>query len=1254
MITSSSEPQPALILSPHPEDALGIQGYLHHAQGSYLMYWGDGTVEKLGSGQIRRHVYPEPGAYTVAAGYEGQAILSRALIFVRSDLTPQLVIQAREDNPNIWELFFNETKRQIISWYQVNWGDGSDTLEIAGPQGASTDHGYRDGGYDLAVRDLGTMRWWRQHIDVAAPAQDPDVSWTYVESDTTGMTVEFTLVTKKDGKTVRLYWDENGLADEFTEVGQKKQHKYATQGSYIVQAVYTDGTGDGSAWGVDVPNPKTRGTKPASHLVIRKDALNPLATWTRWVGSETDYTLHFGDGESVQRLEWQPPVRHVYPGEGRYLVKGVNDWGRSAEEWLELRADPAPPVRPDPAYVVRPKDSSLCVRVRLCLQPPTATDPFDHRFVAHDISWGDSHQEHVPAGTPHVDHDYLPGEWSWPFGKPFPVVTVTDTETGRSTQQTVSAVRPARIWVIWKSEGGAGPVLDAMAADLPTQGPGVSYQVWAGGKLLRTQSPKEQASYFEWSQEWPLRDWGSASLVTMGGQELHASPLWHKREQGLCAYDWDWQTDPRLIHCTPWIFGTSTGPHVGSFEVTWGDSITEHLKMPTEEERKRAGDLLENPGGNPTLPHWYGTYGTYTLTITPDRTTGPTSRVIGPCQIQQPVLDPDGTVHIDFSDLKDKWHPVRIDWDDGTPITRQHPATSGNRLSHRYTSPGPRTITVYAPMQDPQKFTIQIKDRKSLVGTFSAHFTPASSWEGGYTASYRITHEKTSGGQPDPWEMSFTLDEPAVLADVWGGGVLKSTDAHRAKDTTHTSKTAEPDLAVYRQGAFYVIKSVKPLAPGESVDVGFRVEPAGKPAILPKACSVNGHPCSGDETDPPPVDKEPPTQPENLRLRSAGPKSLSLAWGESTDDVGVTQYEIEVDGDIATRIPAPASSGTVTGLDPQTSYELRVRAADKAGNRSLWSNKITESTTAPTPPGHLWDVKVAPYVDMTVWPNPNLADFALKSGVHSFTCAFIVNNNWSQALSPCWGGYPDYAVSSGWGRENLNALKAHGGIPVLSFGGENGTEIASVATDVDELVAAYKAVIQTYDVKHLDFDIEGTAQKDQAALERRSAALARLQAGDPELKIAFTLPVLPEGLTADGLNVIRTAVDHGVKISLVNIMSMVFYRPEPMGDLVIQSAESTHSQLAEFFPEMTAKQRWERLGVCPMIGMNNDRAVFSLDDADRLTTFAIERGLGSLTYWEAGRDHNACMSEALYQCTNVPQEPFDFAVRFSMYQEPGS
>jgi fibronectin type 3 domain-containing protein len=104
-------------------------------------------------------------------------------------------------------------------------------------------------------------------------------------------------------------------------------------------------------------------------------------------------------------------------------------------------------------------------------------------------------------------------------------------------------------------------------------------------------------------------------------------------------------------------------------------------------------------------------------------------------------------------------------------------------------------------------------------------------------------------------------------------------------------------------------------------------------------------------TTPAPPDTTPPTAPTNLTATAASSTQINLAWTASTDNVGVTGYQVErCQGTGCSTFALVASpAGTAysdPGLQPATSYSYRVRATDAAGNLSGYSNTASATTPA--------------------------------------------------------------------------------------------------------------------------------------------------------------------------------------------------------------------------------------------------------------------------------------------------------------------
>jgi len=108
---------------------------------------------------------------------------------------------------------------------------------------------------------------------------------------------------------------------------------------------------------------------------------------------------------------------------------------------------------------------------------------------------------------------------------------------------------------------------------------------------------------------------------------------------------------------------------------------------------------------------------------------------------------------------------------------------------------------------------------------------------------------------------------------------------------------------------------------------------------------------SGTTTGCPTGDTTPPSDPTNLAVNNEQDLQVSLSWTASSDNVGVTGYEVFMDGSSIGTVTG--TSANVTGLSTCTTYSFGVRALDAAGNASgqdTASGTTTGCSTADTTP----------------------------------------------------------------------------------------------------------------------------------------------------------------------------------------------------------------------------------------------------------------------------------------------------------------
>jgi chitinase len=233
---------------------------------------------------------------------------------------------------------------------------------------------------------------------------------------------------------------------------------------------------------------------------------------------------------------------------------------------------------------------------------------------------------------------------------------------------------------------------------------------------------------------------------------------------------------------------------------------------------------------------------------------------------------------------------------------------------------------------------------------------------------------------------------------------------------------------------------------------------------------------------------------------------------------------------------------------------------------------------------------------------------------------------------------------------DISAFVAAGGHVKASFGGSTGTYVESACADATSLATAIGNFVDTTGITDLDFDIEQAAALAPAMNTMRGQALKMVQ-DSRKIQVSFSLEgdgpksgdPSPQGggLNSDGISVVTQAVAAGVKISHVNLLTMDF-GDMPLGTalapIVISSLTDGNSQLMKIIPGLTTDQAWPMLGATPMIGANDDAEVFSLTDAQALATFAIDHGLGLVSFWDIQRDAAACQD----QCSGYNKMDFDY------------
>src|SRR5689334_13520223 len=143
-----------------------------------------------------------------------------------------------------------------------------------------------------------------------------------------------------------------------------------------------------------------------------------------------------------------------------------------------------------------------------------------------------------------------------------------------------------------------------------------------------------------------------------------------------------------------------------------------------------------------------------------------------------------------------------------------------------------------------------------------------------------------------------------------------------------------------------------------------------------------------------------PSVPTGLQASGTTSNSTNLTWNASTvaTNCSLTGYTIFKNG-VAAGMTS-STNITISGLSPVTTYTFRVAANDAAGS-SAQSTAINVTTLNGPPPPPPSAKAFAPYIDMGLTVDWQLANIQTQSGIKVFTMGFIVGNG---GCTPTWGG----------------------------------------------------------------------------------------------------------------------------------------------------------------------------------------------------------------------------------------------------------
>ncbi len=302
----------------------------------------------------------------------------------------------------------------------------------------------------------------------------------------------------------------------------------------------------------------------------------------------------------------------------------------------------------------------------------------------------------------------------------------------------------------------------------------------------------------------------------------------------------------------------------------------------------------------------------------------------------------------------------------------------------------------------------------------------------------------------------------------------------------------------------------------------------------------------------------------------------------------------------------------------------------------------------------------APYYEMYD-TSTDLAALSQQSGARYLSLAFLQTAE-AGSCTAYWDGDTSEPIAPSSYGSDIADIQADGGNVIPSFGGytadTTSTDIADSCTSVPAIASVYESLITTYNVPRIDLDVEADSLTNAAGINRRNEAIAMVEAWAAarhrQIEFSYTLPTFPSGLTPSGLAVLQNAVADNARIAAVNLLTFDYYLGTQQ-DMVADTesaAAGLFSQLQSLYPAATARQLWHMIGVTEMPGIDDygPDETFSTADAVTITHWALQQGIGLLSFWALQRDNGGCPgTKGAGTCSGVSQPTWYFSHVFEHF-----
>ncbi|MDI1462641.1 carbohydrate binding domain-containing protein [Catellatospora sp. KI3] len=371
-----------------------------------------------------------------------------------------------------------------------------------------------------------------------------------------------------------------------------------------------------------------------------------------------------------------------------------------------------------------------------------------------------------------------------------------------------------------------------------------------------------------------------------------------------------------------------------------------------------------------------------------------------------------------------------------------------------------------------------------------------------------------------------------------------------------------------------------------------------------------------------------PSVPGNFRVTGTTASSISLAWNASTGTVtGYRVYE-----GTTVRATVTGTTATISGLAACGSHTYTVAAYNGSGESAKSASAAGTTTGCPT-----GTAMAAPYYYNGWGSPPNIATVMSATGVKQFTMAFMLSGG---GCVPMWDS--SRPLTGGVDQATINTIRANGGDVEISFGGWQGNKLGPNCSSASALAGAYQQVINAYNLKYLDVDIENTDEfESEVVQDRILGALKIVKQNNPGIKTILTFGTTTTGPSYWGTRLINQAAATGANVDVFTIMPFDFGGGADMAASTISAATGLKNALKTAFG-WTDAQAYAHVGISGMNGYSDQSEITTTAQWTSIRNWANTNHIARLAFWSVNRDRGCAGGGLQESCSGIAQSDWAF------------